>query len=564
MGIYRGAGGSTDATQDASSEARIAVQARDDALAYKNAAALSATAAATSATSASTSATSATSSASSATSSATSASTSATTATTQANIATTKASEAAISATNASTSATSAATSATNASNSATSAATSATNAATSATNASSSAFSASVSAINSSLAYNNFHNQYQGSYSAAPTLRPDSTSLQAGDLYFNTSSNSMKVYNGSTWVDAYASLSGALVATNNLSDLNNTATARSNLGLATVASSGSTTDLTEGTKLFYTDTRARASISGSTGLSYNATTGVMSCTITQYTDALARAAVSATAPITYSAGVFSMAAATTSVNGYLTSTDWNTFNGKQPTLVSGTSIKTVNSTSLLGAGNIAVGTVTSVTGTAPITVATGTTTPAISLAAAYGDTINPYASKTANFILAAPNGAAGVPTFRAIVAADIPTLNQNTTGSAGSVLNSLTIGSGLRLSSGTTYNGSAALTLNAIGTTLNSQTAAYVVAASDAGKLISITTGGVTVNNSVMSAGDIITIYNNSAASQTIIQGTGVTLQWAGQASSTTGNRTLGLYGMATIVFLSASSAVITGSGLT
>ena len=66
------------------------------------------------------------------------------------------------------------------------------------------------------------------------------------------------------------------------------------------------------------------------------------------------------------------------------------------------------------------------------------------------------------------------------------------------------------------------------------------------------------------MSAGDIITIYNNSAASQTIIQGTGVTLQWAGQASSTTGNRTLGLYGMATIVFLSASSAVITGSGLT
>ena len=98
----------------------------------------------------------------------------------------------------------------------------------------------------------------------------------------------------------------------------------------------------------------------------------------------------------------------------------------------------------------------------------------------------------------------------------------------------------------------------------LNSQTAAYVVAATDNGKVISITTGGVTVNNSIMSAGMVVTVYNNSGSSQTITQGTGVTLQWAGQATSTTGNRTLGLYGVATILFLSASSAVITGSGLT
>ena len=118
-----------------------------------------------------------------------------------------------------------------------------------------------------------------------------------------------------------------------------------------------------------------------------------------------------------------------------------------------------------------------------------------------------------------------------------------------------LAAGNGMSLS-GTTFT--------ATGSTLNSQTSAYVLVAGDAGKTISITTGGVAVNNSVMSAGNIVTIYNNSGSSQTITQGTGVTLQWAGQASSTTGNRTLGLYGMATIVFLSASSAVITGSGLT
>jgi hypothetical protein len=76
-------------------------------------------------------------------------------------------------------------------------------------------------------------------------------------------------------------------------------------------------------------------------------------------------------------------------------------------------------------------GTVTSVSGTAPVSVATGTTTPVISLASGYGDTQNPYASKTANYFLAAPNGSSGAPTFRAVVAADIPTLNQNTTGSS-------------------------------------------------------------------------------------------------------------------------------------
>jgi len=38
-----------------------------------------------------------------------------------------------------------------------------------------------------------------------------------------------------------------------------------------------------------------------------------------------------------------------------LSTTDWTTFNAKQPTLVSGTNIKTVNGSSLLGSGNISV-----------------------------------------------------------------------------------------------------------------------------------------------------------------------------------------------------------------
>jgi hypothetical protein len=43
--------------------------------------------------------------------------------------------------------------------------------------------------------------------------------------------------------------------------------------------------------------------------------------------------------------------------------------------------------------------------------------------------------SKTANTFYAAPNAAAGQPSFRTIVAADIPTLNQNTAGYSGAVL---------------------------------------------------------------------------------------------------------------------------------
>jgi len=72
------------------------------------------------------------------------------------------------------------------------------------------------------------------------------------------------------------------------------------------------------------------------------------------------------------------------------------------------------------------------------------------------------FPSASPNLFVASPNGSAGAPAPRAIVAADIPTLNQNTTGSAGSVGSALTMNNaGSGASSGTTYNGSAAVTLS-------------------------------------------------------------------------------------------------------
>ena len=52
-----------------------------------------------------------------------------------------------------------------------------------------------------------------------------------------------------------------------------------------------------------------------------------------------------------------SIATANTTTTGALSSTDWNTFNGKQSTLVSGTNIKTINGTTILGSGDLTIST---------------------------------------------------------------------------------------------------------------------------------------------------------------------------------------------------------------
>lgn len=71
----------------------------------------------------------------------------------------------------------------------------------------------------------------------------------------------------------------------------------------------------------------------------------------------LAYVSLNATTPLSYNNGsnTFSISQSGASTDGYLSSTDWNTFNSKQAALVSGTNIKTINSTSLLGSGDVAV-----------------------------------------------------------------------------------------------------------------------------------------------------------------------------------------------------------------
>lgn len=101
--------------------------------------------------------------------------------------------------------------SATSAAASASAASTSATNAANSATAASGSASAAATSATNAAASYDAFDDRYLGSKTSDPTVDNDGNALLTGALYWNSSANVMKVYDGAAWTAAYLPASGYL-----------------------------------------------------------------------------------------------------------------------------------------------------------------------------------------------------------------------------------------------------------------------------------------------------------------------------------------------------------------
>ena len=185
------------------SETNAATSASNAATSETNAAA-SETAAASSASAASTSETNAAASASAASTSETNAAASETAAAASETAAAASESAAATSETNAASSASAASTSASNASTSETNAATSATSAASSATAAASSATDAATAETGAEDALAEFGTQYLGSSATAPT-----GSILTGALYFNTVSNTMFVYTGSSWAAAGSAVNG-------------------------------------------------------------------------------------------------------------------------------------------------------------------------------------------------------------------------------------------------------------------------------------------------------------------------------------------------------------------
>ena len=201
-----------------------------------------------------------------------------------------------------------------------------------------------------------------------------------------------------------------------------------------------------------------------------------------------------------------------------------------------------------IGAGtSSATGTVTSVGGTGTVSgltlSGTVTTSGNLTLGGTLAVTASNFASQTANSVLIAPTGSAGVPTFRALVAADIPTLNQNTTGTAANVTGTVAIANG---GTGAT---TAANALTNLGAYAASNPSAFINQAG-ARTALSFTAGSGAYNNST----GVITIPTNTnqltnGAGFTTNTGTVTSVGGTGTVSgltlsgtvTTSGNLTLG-----------------------
>jgi hypothetical protein len=159
--------------------------------------------------------------------------------------ATTSATNAAASATAAASSATTAASSASTATTQASNASTSATNAATSATSAETAKTAAQAAQAAAETAADNFDDTYLGAKSSDPTVDNDGDALTAGDLYFNTTTNRLRVYTGSAWVEIDAGMTSFTLAgssgSNQTITNGNTLTIAAGTGITTTGGSTDT-----------------------------------------------------------------------------------------------------------------------------------------------------------------------------------------------------------------------------------------------------------------------------------------------------------------------------------
>jgi len=139
--------------------------------------------------------------------------------------------------------------------------------------------------------------------------------------------------------------------------------------------------------------------------------------------------------------------------------------------------------------GTPSSGTLTSCTG---LPVSTGISGLGTSVATALAVNVGTAGAFVVN------GGALGTPSSGTLTNCTFPTLNQNTTGSAGSVANALTFSTGITVSSGSTYNGSAAITISlpqAVGTSSSVQFGSFGVGTAASG-----TTGEIRATNAITS----------------------------------------------------------------
>ena len=95
--------------------------------------------------------------------------------------------------------------------------------------------------------------------------------------------------------------------------------------------------------------------------------------------------------------------------------------------------------------------------------------------------------------------------------------------------------------------------------TAINTQSSAYTLVASDAGKAINLS-GDITIPNNVFSAGEKIILVNNSSSFKNLFTASGLTIYNTNDATYPTGNNTIPARGFCTVFFIGASTAYIEG----
>jgi hypothetical protein len=91
-------------------------------------------------------------------------------------------------------------------------------------------------------------------------------------------------------------------------------------------------------------------------------------------------------------------------------------------------------------------------------------------------------------------------------------------------------------------------------------KTTAYTLTISDIGEFVTVgTSGSITVVNDVFSAGNAVSIYNNTSGNVTLTMS--ITTAYIAGTDSDKATMTLATRGLATLLFLSASAVVVTGN---
>jgi hypothetical protein len=91
-------------------------------------------------------------------------------------------------------------------------------------------------------------------------------------------------------------------------------------------------------------------------------------------------------------------------------------------------------------------------------------------------------------------------------------------------------------------------------------KTTAYTLTISDIGEYVTVgTSGSITVVNDVFSAGNAVSIYNNTSGNVTLTMS--ITTAYIAGTDSDKATMTLATRGLATLLFLSASAVVVTGN---